>query len=288
MQKVKEKNTTIYSVIIKKWLFAGPAVLVFGLTVLYYLNMHHAFIDEIFASIQGEGPYVGQRHLFVRFIGCDLGCCYCDTPAAIDVSTGAEQQPCRAQVVPASFTRESLPNPVGQRLLSSLCARLALPGPARPVLSLTGGEPLLQTPFLRNWLPDVKSAYRIYLETNGIHSGHMRELYGLIDIVSMDIKLPSATGDAPRWDEHRTFLKAATTVETFVKVVVTGSTSLADLHRAVKIVADQDRRIPFIIQPSSGIAAPSAHTLIAMQDHALSTLEDVRVIPQVHMVLQVP
>ena len=36
-------------------------------------------IKEVFASIQGEGPFVGYKQLFVRFCGCNLSCNYCDT-----------------------------------------------------------------------------------------------------------------------------------------------------------------------------------------------------------------
>ena len=38
-----------------------------------------AKIAEIFDSIQGEGPYIGYRQLFIRFCGCNLLCDYCDT-----------------------------------------------------------------------------------------------------------------------------------------------------------------------------------------------------------------
>ncbi|MCZ7372375.1 MAG: 7-carboxy-7-deazaguanine synthase QueE, partial [Candidatus Methanoperedens sp.] len=42
-----------------------------------------AQISEIFNSIQGEGPYVGVRQVFVRFQKCQLHCAYCDTPRKI-------------------------------------------------------------------------------------------------------------------------------------------------------------------------------------------------------------
>ncbi len=35
-------------------------------------------ITEIFSSLQGEGPYMGQRHLFIRFEACHMACAYCD------------------------------------------------------------------------------------------------------------------------------------------------------------------------------------------------------------------
>ncbi|MCL5059022.1 MAG: 7-carboxy-7-deazaguanine synthase QueE, partial [Actinobacteria bacterium] len=38
-----------------------------------------AAVREIFSSVQGEGPYVGTRQIFIRFDGCNLSCRYCDT-----------------------------------------------------------------------------------------------------------------------------------------------------------------------------------------------------------------
>ena len=39
-------------------------------------------IKEIFFSYQAEGPYIGCPTVFVRFAGCNLSCCYCDTKYA--------------------------------------------------------------------------------------------------------------------------------------------------------------------------------------------------------------
>ncbi len=36
-------------------------------------------VNEVFCSIQGEGPSVGHSAVFVRFSGCTLNCEFCDT-----------------------------------------------------------------------------------------------------------------------------------------------------------------------------------------------------------------
>lgn len=46
-------------------------------------------VNEIFASIQGEGPVVGYKQLFIRFCRCNLNCSYCDT----EFKTGIEYTP---------------------------------------------------------------------------------------------------------------------------------------------------------------------------------------------------
>jgi 7-carboxy-7-deazaguanine synthase len=262
--------------------------LVFTSVVLYHCAMTAGMIDEVFASVQGEGPLAGQLHIFVRFIGCDLRCAYCDTPEAVKELAAGTQRPCRAQVSAGSFDREPVPNPVGPSLLTSLCSRLVLPGPSRPVVSLTGGEPLLHHAFLREWLPSVRTRFNIYLETSGVHHEHMRELAGLVDTVSMDIKLPSATGERPRWEEHRKFLSAAAGPMLFVKAVVTRTTSDADIITAARLLAEHDRRLVFVIQPAGGTFAPDLKDVLRFQRHALAVLEEVRVLPQVHKVLGIP
>lgn len=245
-------------------------------------------IDEVFASIQGEGPWTGQRHIFVRFIGCDLRCAYCDTPEAVKEPAGGGQRPCRAQISPYSFERENLENPIPPLVLTGVCSRLVIRGPSRPIVSLTGGEPLLHREFLREWLPGMRSSFRIYLETNGIHHEAMKEMNRLVDIVSMDMKLPSATGQKARWEEHRAFLTAAAGTALFVKVVVTRTTTVDDIIAAARLLAEHDRRLIFVIQPAGGEYAPDLKDLIRFQHSALEVLDDVRVLPQVHRILGMP
>lgn len=250
--------------------------------------MKSVAIQEIFASIQGEGPWVGERHIFVRFMGCDLRCVYCDTPAAVQIETDDRTgNPCRVQTAAGVNGYDKVPNPVSSADLTEFCSRLIIPGPSRPTLSLTGGEPLLQCSFLVEWLPLVKQRFRIYLETSGIHANAMLRLRDMVDVVSMDFKLPSATGLRPFWEEHNEFLSAARGRSIVVKAVVTKNTTREDLLTAARILADFDTSIPLVIQPAGGQFAPESSMLMAFQDAALRIIEHVRVIPQTHKILNV-
>jgi organic radical activating enzyme len=249
--------------------------------------VQHALIHEIFASVQGEGPWIGQRHIFVRFMGCDIACRYCDTPAAAKTSHDWNRSS-RVQKTASSFDFEQRDANISTVDLTRFCLRLVLPGPGRTVLSLTGGEPLLQHAFLAAWLPEVKKICSVYLETNGIHYRAMTELQGLVDVVSMDFKLPSATGLGPLWNEHERFLSETSGADLFVKAVVTGDTARDDIVTAAGLLARHDRKIPFILQPAEGVLKPKPELLIEFQNMALALIEDVRIIPQAHKTLNLP
>jgi len=250
--------------------------------------MAGAWLDEIFASLQGEGPWIGERHIFVRFLGCDLRCRYCDTPASTAASRGEPREFCRAQKASDSFEAENVPNPVAATDLTALCSRLVLGKRSRATLSLTGGEPLLQSEFLSQWLPQVNREFRVYLETSGIHYEAMEKLKHLVHVVSMDFKLPSATGQRPLWEEHGKFLAAAGGVELFVKAVVTKDTKKADIITAASLIAGSGAPVLLVIQPASGALAPGPSVLLEFQNAALDIIPDVRIIPQAHKALNVP
>jgi len=250
--------------------------------------MEGARIQEIFSSIQGEGPWTGQRHIFVRFAGCDIRCRYCDTPAAVqreDESAGLRS--CSVQIAAGTNEHEQAPNPISPPALTAFCSRLVIPGPSRPVISLTGGEPLLHAAFLDAWLPMVRSTFTVYLETSGIHYDAMKSISDLVDVVSMDFKLPSATGLRPFWEEHRKFLEGIRGKTFFVKVVVTGDTKKEDVLTSARIIAGFERSTVLVIQPACGPLAPESAMLMDFQDAALGIIEDVRVMPQVHKMLNV-
>lgn len=246
------------------------------------MNEVRAPIIEIFSSIQGEGPYAGEPHLFVRFQGCSLSCRFCDTPASF-----IDNPECRVEMPPFSKQFERYPNPLSIARLNQIIAAFA----DTTTISVTGGEPLESCDFLQVWLPTLAGRYRVLLETAGIHHESLHAVRSYVDVISMDIKLPSVTGMRAYWEEHGRFLEVAGEENIYVKAVVSADTDETDLDAAVQLVAVRSRDIPFILQPASPFAAfraaPSVVQLNAWRERAARHLRHVSVIPQLHKLLRV-
>ncbi|MDP8216676.1 MAG: 7-carboxy-7-deazaguanine synthase QueE [Candidatus Kaelpia imicola] len=215
-----------------------------------------AKISEIFYSIQGEGIYLGYPQVFIRFWGCNLDSCkYCDTK----FNKFKE------------YTLDSLKKEI--RGLNKGCHSI----------SITGGEPLIQVDFIKKLLKNLEKSEKIYLETNGVLSDQLEKVIENVDIVAMDMKLPSATGLKPFWDEHRRFLLIAWEKQVFVKIVVTEKTTMKDFRRALEIILSVDTSIPLVIQPYFEDSSPKlVDKLLKFQKEAVRSLMHVRVIPQLH------
>jgi organic radical activating enzyme len=241
-----------------------------------------ATLVELFSSVQGEGPYVGYRQAFLRFHGCNLDCAYCDTVQS------APPVVCRVEYEPGMDTFYELPNPVTlDKVIEILAAwRNRFPGLLHSI-SITGGEPLVFRDVLEEWLPSLRILRPTYLETNGTLPDALAAVIKHLDYISMDIKLPSASGCTPLWETHRRFLEVAAEREVFVKTIVGPDTSDEEIEAVCRIIRDVDPVIPLILQPVTrgGASAVQPHLLLKFQEHAARHLDNVRVIPQTHVFL---
>lgn len=237
-----------------------------------------AYINEIFNSIQGEGPYAGTRQIFVRFEQCQLHCEYCDTPQTRIVSGS-----CRIETEPGSGRFFSTKTPLSRDDVVQNIKKLWTPSTKH--VSLTGGEPLLNSDFIKT----LNIEYPLYLETNAGLPEKAREIKDIISIASCDIKLPEhqCTQDYSGLleKELETISILNETVETFVKVIILPETTTESLSLAVDGVKSIDITIPFILQPVTSHKKVPSSLLFELMDFAGEKLKDVRAIPQTHKMM---
>lgn len=246
--------------------------------------MRKGYLSEIFVSFQGEGAWVGRRQLFIRMGGCHLRCRYCDTPESL------ERQPFIRLHACANDVEQRIPNPVTTAALRwHVDALLATEGTVDGV-SLTGGEPLLQADFLAELLEGEGVPYPRLLETSGTQPDRLRRVLPWVDIVSMDIKLPSNTGERPFWAAHEESLKAARG-KVYVKLLVDSATDAAEVERAALLIREAASDTPVFLQPIFGPDARSDldhRSLEFFFKIARGYLKDLRLLPQIHKLLHLP
>jgi organic radical activating enzyme len=254
-----------------------------------------ANLVEIFSSVQGEGPHVGETTLFVRFGECDLRCRWCDSP-----HTWRPASRCRIELERGSGRSEELPNPVAIGRAVAACEALGVR--EHRFASLTGGEPLLQPAAVKALAAALRGrGTRVLLETHGALAEPLAEVVGTIDVVSMDWKLASdvrRAGErraeaAPFDAEHERFLRVALRApEVVIKVVVTPDSRDDELDEMARRIAGVDPGVLLVVQPVTPTgpvrAAPSAERLLALVARLSRRLERVRLIPQTHKLLGAP
>jgi len=231
-------------------------------------NKLFAKITNVFSSIQGEGPFVGFKQIFIRFAECNLSCVFCDT----------------CKTVEHIYTHEELVKKIQE-----------IDETNRPhhSISLTGGEPLFQYEFLEGFLPKAKKEFNlgIYLETNGIFYNALEKIIKHIDIISMDFKLPSATKEKEYWKEHEKFLEVAVRKKVFVKLVITADVAMKDIEKSVDIVNKINKNITVVVQPAAKtptfLNVPDTEFLLNIFNYVHDKIKNARLIPQVHKIIPV-
>lgn len=216
-------------------------------------------ISEIFESIQGEGLKIGEKHLFIRMVGCNLMCKYCDTKGLEDKNS-------------VTLTKSALYDEIRHYDADTI--------------SFTGGEPLLQSEFIAEFLDEYSGALKkkIYLETNGSLPYRLREVIDYVDTVAMDIKLESATGEKNDFSVNDEFLLVARDKHVFAKVVFDENITDKEILKLANLGLKHG--VEIILQPKMPISKNLDMTGIFQKLY--SKYQRVRLIPQMHKFLNLP
>lgn len=122
-------------------------------------------VIEVFNSIDGEQPRMGEVTTFVRLAGCNLACPYCDTKHSQDKESGE-----LTTVIELVKKIHSI------RINNNV--------------TITGGEPLLQMEALEELCHRLKTlGYNINIETNGTINPTL-SLLTEVDCMVYDYKAP--------------------------------------------------------------------------------------------------
>lgn len=161
-------------------------------------------LAEHFISINGEAQNAGELAVFLRFTGCNLRCSYCDTAWANTPDAPAEL-----------YSTEQL-------------CRIVADSGIRNV-TLTGGEPLLQSGMPELIVSLGELGCRVEIETNGSIALDRFAALSPRPCFTMDYKLPDSGMEVHMCTENFGLLTVQDTVK-----FVSGSSS--DLIRAEEII----------------------------------------------------
>ena len=162
-------------------------------------------VNEIFASIEGEGLWAGVPTTFIRLYGCNLHCSYCDTRYACD---GGKSE----------FKHLSI---------DDILQVVEVFGNKH--ITLTGGEPLLQKHVYYLVKELIHHGYHVNIETNGSQAVVLYTHYNDIT-VTMDYKSISSGENEKMLLSNLYALRS----QDVLKFVVGNLEDLEDMHKVIE------------------------------------------------------
>lgn len=213
-----------------------------------HLQPNQLLVHNTFTTIQGEGPLVGRRSLFVRLAGCNYGakaygiCEWCDTAFHFDNGK------------PTYFHELEEEANVG----------------LHDLMVITGGEPLIQRN-LSKFIEFVQGDTRLHvqIETNGSQVSTMRELLANHDSDKLDIVCSPKYSHKGPGDLTRLY-DLLTYDNFYLKFVVSAD---ADSHSWVPAPTDHELLDQYshrvFLSPMAVYAKPYAGEVSNAWDHTL-------------------
>ena len=187
-------------------------------------------INEIFKSIQGEGPNFGKPAIFLRTAQCNLKCTWCDTKYTWDWKN-------------YDYTKE-----VKEMTLEEIKEQLI--DLEIKHLVITGGEPLLQQDDLADLLSFLKPDFYVEIETNCTILPN-KMLTDLVDQWNVSPKTENSGNPLELYENDECYYFFANQENCFFKYVVENESDIPEIKKFVTKYNIPENRVQLMTQAST-------------------------------------
>ena len=187
-------------------------------------------VNEIFKSIQGEGPNFGKPAIFLRTAQCNLKCVWCDTKYTWDWKNYDFQKEVKEMTI----------DEVKDAILDLEIKHLVI----------TGGEPLLQQDDLADLLSFLKPDFYVEVETNCTILPN-KMLTDLIDQWNVSPKTKNSENPLELCENNECYYFFANQENCFFKYVVENESDIPEIKKFVTKYNIPENRVQLMTQAST-------------------------------------
>ena len=187
-------------------------------------------VNEIFKSIQGEGPNFGKPAIFLRTAQCNLKCTWCDTKYTWDWKNYDFQKEVK------EMTIDEVKDAISALEIKHLV--------------ITGGEPLLQQDDLADLLSFLKPDFYVEVETNCTILPN-KMLTDLVDQWNVSPKTKNSGNPLELCENNECYYFFANQENCFFKYVVENETDIPEIKKFVTKYKIPEKRVQLMAQAST-------------------------------------
>ncbi len=187
-------------------------------------------INEIFKSIQGEGPNFGKPAIFLRTAQCNLKCTWCDTKYTWDWKNYDYTKEVKEMTI----------EEIKEQLIDLEIKHLVI----------TGGEPLLQQDDLADLLSFLKPDFYVEIETNCTILPN-KMLTDLVDQWNVSPKTENSGNPLELYENDECYYFFANQENCFFKYVVENESDIPEIKKFVTKYNIPENRVQLMTQAST-------------------------------------
>ena len=187
-------------------------------------------VNEIFKSIQGEGPNFGKPAIFLRTAQCNLKCIWCDTKYTWDWENYDFQKEVKEMTI----------DEIKGSILDLEIKHLVI----------TGGEPLLQQDDLADLLSFLKPDFYVEIETNCTILPN-KMLTDLVDQWNVSPKTENSGNSLELYENNECYYFFANQENCFFKYVVENETDIPEIKKFIAKYKIPEKRVQLMTQAST-------------------------------------